>query len=122
MSEQLGSIAFILGVLLAIVAGIGGSLVAGYMGYVTLLLVVLGLIVGFLNVSDKELIPFLVATIALMSVGNATLLPLDAVLSPLGTYLQSIVNQIVVFVAPAAIILALKAIYVMGKTVDGTKM
>ncbi|PIU21648.1 MAG: hypothetical protein COT15_01240 [Candidatus Diapherotrites archaeon CG08_land_8_20_14_0_20_34_12] len=121
MSEQLGSIAFILGVLLAIVAAVGGSLVAEYMGYVTLLLVVLGLIVGFLNVSDKELIPFLVATIALMSVGNATLLPLDAVLNPLGTYLQGIVSQIVVFVAPAAIILALKAIYVMGKTVDATK-
>ena len=60
--EKLGGWAFILGVVIAIIAGLAsGALDAISAGYVTLALVVLGLIVGFLNIGDKEVNNFLIA-------------------------------------------------------------
>ena len=109
VDQRVGGWAFILGVVIAIIAG----LVAGYLdvvtaGYIALVLVILGLIVGFLNLNDKETQPFLVAAIALMlmqlSAGGLNLIPY------IGTYLVSMVQNIAVFVMPAALVVSLKAV------------
>jgi len=118
--EQIGDYAFLAGVIIAIAVGIlsGLALVsmdAGTAGLITLVLVVLGLIVGFLNVKDKEVKTFLIAAIALISVGSAQLSIINEVMAPLGTVLQVLVQNIAVFVAPAALIVALKAVYVLAK-------
>ena len=68
MNQTIGSWAFILGVLIAIIAGLAAAMVVEYAAMITLVLIILGLIVGFLNINDKETQPFLVATIALMAV------------------------------------------------------
>ena len=70
----------------------------------TWLLVILGLVVGYLNVSDKEAVTFLIATIALMTAGSAGL-------GLLWGSLESLLANLVVFVAPAAVVVALKAVY-----------
>jgi hypothetical protein len=44
------------------------------------------------------------------------MLAIDAVAAPLGSVLQAIVTNVAAFVAPAALIVALKAIYAMGRT------
>ena len=107
-SQAVGSWAFILGVIIAILAGLAaGMLDAITAGWITLVLVILGLIVGFLNISDKETSGFLIAAIALMAVGTANL----AVIPSIGMYLASMVQNIAAFVAPAALIVALKAVY-----------
>ena len=111
MGSKLGQWAFIGGVIIAIIVGIFASNLTSWAGNLTLLLVVLGLIVGFLNVTEKETTPFLVAAAALMLTATSvdTLNQIDLGMS-LGKYLAGIVSQIAVFVAPAAVVVALKAI------------
>jgi hypothetical protein len=113
--QTIGIYAFIVGVILAIIAGLAGGAVAEYIGAITLILVILGLIVGFLNVKDKMVFNFLIAAIALMVVGSANLTTIDTIITPLGTILQAIINFITIFVAPAALVVALKAIYGLAK-------
>ncbi|MFH1256447.1 MAG: hypothetical protein V1494_04080 [Candidatus Diapherotrites archaeon] len=113
--QKIGAYAFIAGVILAIIIGIFSSSVAAYAGIIGLILVILGLIVGFANIKDKETTAFLIAAIALMLVGAANLSSLDTVLNGLGTALAGIVLAIQFFVAPAALIIALKSIWSMAK-------
>ena len=108
----MGEWAFIVGFVMAVLFGfIPGQ----WEGIATLVLVILGLVVGLLNISEKETIPFLVAASALMitSIAGATLklIPPDV----LGNFLQSAVTKIGVFVAPAAIVVALKTIQSLAK-------
>ena len=104
MGTKLGHYSFIAGIILAILAGILTDLIAA--NVVTLVLVVLGLIVGFMNITAKETTGFLVAAVALMLAGSANM----AIIPAVGVYLQAIVGNIAVFVAPAAIVVAIKAV------------
>lgn len=111
VSQKVGGWAFILGVVIAIVAGFAAALAAWTSGYVLLLLVILGVVVGFLNIEDKQVMGFLVAAIALMAVGTANLVSIDMAVPMLGTLIQSVVQNIAAFVAPAALVVALKEVY-----------
>lgn len=99
-----GHWAFILGVLLAIIAGLVPQLQTTT---ITWILVLLGLIVGFLNVTIKETQEFLIAAIALLLIGTAKGIVPVVTTGIIGT----ILGNILVFVAPAALIVALKAVY-----------
>jgi hypothetical protein len=106
--EKLGEWAFLLGVLIAVVAGLAaGALDTAAAGYVTLALVILGLVVGFLNVGEKEVNNFLIAAIALVLMGTAKLTAIPMI----GVYLALMVLNVAAFVAPAAVVVALKAVY-----------
>ena len=111
MAGKIGQWAFIAGIIIALVV----AFVSKWEGQLTLVLVVLGLIVGFLNVTEKETTPFLVAAIALLATGAArdslTKIPPDV----LGNFLASAVGNIASFVAPAAIVVAVKAIWALAK-------
>jgi len=118
-TQQIGGYAFIVGVIIAVIAGIGASsMLGGAAGWIPLVLVVLGLIVGLLNITDKETEKFLIAAVALMVVGTTAggLAVIDGVLSPVGSMLAGIVVQIGVFVAPAALIVAIKAVYNLARS------
>ena len=117
MASKLGQWAFIIGVVLAMVIGLfSAKIAASTLGTLTLVLVLLGLVAGFLNVTEKETTPFLVAAAALMltatSVGALQSIDLGV---NLGDYLAGVVTQIGVFVAPAAVIVSLKAIYSLAR-------
>lgn len=104
--EKVGAWAFIIGVILAIIAG----LFFGANTVVTSVLIVLGIIVGFLNITDKETNSYLLAAVSLVivtSFGGAVL----GNVAVIGMYLQGILSAIMTFVIPAVIIVALKAIY-----------
>ncbi len=121
VNEKIGEWAFILGVVIAIITGLAAGITGGIATtsgqWIALVLVILGLVVGFLNIQDKDIFNFLIAAIALMSGGiMMSLSPLDTLISPLGTTLTSIFRYIVVFVSPAALIVALKAVYNLSKT------
>jgi len=107
--EMVGKVAFIVGLLLAVVAGLVPS-VAGF-AYLGLVLVALGLLVGFLNIAEKDVVTVLVALIALVTVGNATLNVIPAV----STYLIGVLENFVLFVGAAAFVVALKAILAATK-------
>ncbi|MDI6721588.1 MAG: hypothetical protein QMD85_04305, partial [Candidatus Aenigmarchaeota archaeon] len=73
-TETIGKWVFLASIVIAVIAGAVAG--AGQALVVAAVLAVLGLIVGFLNVTEKESTPFLVATIALalLSVSLGTLL------------------------------------------------
>ncbi len=108
---KIGEISFILGLVIAILAGIFVSFTNS--GWIVLALVVLGLIVGFLNITEKETQPFLIASIALIvtaiSGSMLTIIPF------IGNALNAIVQNIAVFVAPAVIVVSIKAVYALAK-------
>lgn len=106
---KIGTYAFLLGVLIAILTGLVSGLLDA--GILTALLVILGLAVGFLNVSQKEVVPFLVAALALGLGAQAKFSALPVI----GTYIDAIMANIIIFVAPAAVIVGLKAIYDLGR-------
>ena len=109
MGKKIGEWAYLIGLALAVVFGF---LSAGNLaGVLTLVLVIAGLIIGFLNVTEKETTPFLIASVALIATGTADL----SIIPTIGTWVQNIVENIAVLVTPAAIVVALKAIKSLAK-------
>jgi hypothetical protein len=103
--EKVGKYAFIAGLIICALAGFGLSA-----AWVPWVLAVLGLVVGVLNVGDKEVQPFLIAAIALiMSASAIALLPF------VGGTLTTILAYVTVFIAPAVLIVALKSLLVTAK-------
>ena len=113
MAGKLGQWAFVAGIVIALVLGL--SMFSQWAGTLTLLLVVLGLVVGFLNVSEKEATPFLVASIALLATGTAAGSLKLITLMGLGDFLATAVGNLSVFVAPAAILVAVKSVWGLAK-------
>lgn len=105
---MIGFWAFIAGLVIAIVAGI----VAPKNDPIIITLIVLGLIIGFLNITAKETMLFLLAVIALVAVGNV-FAPLTA--ANIGMYLGNILGYIATLMAPAAIVVAVKTLWAVGQ-------
>ena len=105
MHEKIGRYAFLVGLIISVLAGF---IELGTTGLS--LLVVLGVVVGFLNVTGKECQRFLVGTIALMLVGT-----IGINLPAIGATVTSIVSAFTAFVAGAALIVALKEVYTVAK-------
>ncbi len=108
--EKIGTWAFLLGVLIAIVAGLVPNFAQPPLsGQVAWVLVILGLVVGFLNIRAKEIQEFLVACVAILVVAGMGGLP------PLGRTLGTILTNIIAFVAPAAFLVACRAIWQLAE-------
>jgi len=101
--EAIGRWAFIVGLVISVIAGFVNF---GAMGLMAL--VVLGVIVGLLNVTGGEVQQFLLGTVALMLVGSL-------LGTALGTVIGGILSAFVAFVAGAALIVALKEVYTITK-------
>ena len=106
-----GAIAFFAGFLLALVGGVFWP----DMGWVILVLVIMGIIVGLLNITATEAMPFLVAAIALVVAGTTGFRPLDSVIPNLGTMLDNVANYIANLMVPAAIISAVRLVFRLAK-------
>jgi hypothetical protein len=78
-----------------------------------LALVILGLIVGLLNITQEEVSNFLIAAIALILVG--TIGGGLSTIPAIGVSLAAIVSNIAVFVVPAALVVSLKAVWSLAK-------
>lgn len=98
----LGQWALIIGILLAVIAGFTA------IPSLPLILFILGLIVGFLNIKERENTPFLVAVIALLLIGVAGLQLGGAVLA-------SILNNFIALMAAAALVVALRQVLSVAK-------
>lgn len=104
--SAVGAGAFIAGYLIAAITGLWWSDNSGLI----LLLVILGLVVGILNVTTKEVLPYLVAAMALVLIGsNQVFTPLNLVVDGLGERVNLVVRMMAVFTAPAAVIQAIRA-------------
>ncbi|MBI4147016.1 hypothetical protein HY489_06815 [Candidatus Woesearchaeota archaeon] len=97
--EMIGRIAFLAGLIISIAAG---WVQVGTTGVVVLL--VLGLLVGLLNVTGKEAGRFLLATLVLIVAGLALK---DA----FGATLSNILGAYIAFTSAAGFVVALKEVY-----------
>lgn len=105
---KIGRISFIVGLVLAIIIALfSAALVPTWSVYV---MAVLGIIVGLLNIADQEIKTFLIASIAFILSFQA----LSTVLSGLAfgwTAIPTFFGLMNVFIAPAAAIVAIKALF-----------
>jgi hypothetical protein len=122
--EKIARWAYIAFVAIAIIMG----LAVGYMaysvdpnlatadGWVTLILLILGIIIGITSITAKEVTPFLIATIALIVASIANVWsPLTNIHELLYWWATYILHYIVAFAAPAAVIIAIRALLPMAK-------
>ena len=108
MAKSFGAWAFLIGVILAVVIGLisGGEISALW----TAVLAVIGLIVGLLNVTDKEVTPFMMAGIVLVIASGFGGDVMKSV--PLAS---GVLNAINILFVPATIIVALKSVFSLAK-------
>ncbi len=102
-NEQIGRLAFYIGVVV--------SVLLGWMSLpqATWILVIIGLIVGFLNVTAKESDRFMLATLVLLTGGLA-------LSGAVGEPIKSILHAFIAFTATAAVVVALRAVYSIEKS------
>jgi hypothetical protein len=112
--SKVGPWAFIIGLLIAVLTG-------GFIKPTAMMvwfLAVLGLVVGLLNITESELKTYLLATIAFL-VSSSSLTNVVAGIPVIGvtmvSYMAPIVTNIVIFIAPGAAVVALKALYSISR-------
>lgn len=109
----LGAWAFLIGVILAIVFGFFPVTALTWLPWV---FVVIGIIIGLLNIGDSEVQPFLFAGIVLVLVsafGGAVFKDLLINGSP---FMSMILNNLLMLFVPATIIVALKSVFSIART------
>jgi hypothetical protein len=111
MRHEMGHYAFVGGVLLAIIAG----LVQTTSTFLAFSLIILGFVVGVLNWPAKDATHLLIAVIAILAAGSADFQMLNVTFDPLGTVLNSVFSFINVFVAPVALVVALKFVVYLAR-------
>ena len=104
--NKVGGWAFLIGVIVAILAGLFGSLNSLWVG----ILVVLGLIVGFLNVTGNETRDYLLAAVLLVIVAAFGKNVLGAI-----SVLGNILDAMMVLVVPATVVVALRAVFGLAR-------
>jgi hypothetical protein len=137
--EKIGHYAFMAVIVIAVIAGVavgymadkaalhwGDPSVTPVSGGVTLVMLVLGIIVGLVTfVTVKDVGPFLIAAIALMATGLGNLpnfsgpsvwSPLSKVHSVLPYLATGVLSYLVAFATPVAVLLAMKSIWDLTRT------
>ena len=117
MEEKIGHYSFIGGVIVAIVLGlVPSTALGGAAPWLASLLVVLGLIVGFLNVTGKETKEFMmVATVLIIAAFAGGASETLGSVQYVGAYLQGIFASVLAFVVPAVVVVGLKDIWNLGQ-------
>ena len=116
MNEDVGKYAYIVGVIAAVIVGALANYLGSAATWLTSLIILAGLIVGFMNIGTKEIKDFLLVSTVLVIVafagGAATTLGAVAIIGP---YLAGIFTQLLAFVVPATVVVALKEILLLAK-------
>jgi len=105
-NRGLGGWAFLIGVILAVVIGFLGLLDSTW----TWILVVIGLIVGFMNITEDETQPFLMSGAVLIIASAFGAEAISAV-----TLLENVLQTLLLIFVPAVVIVAIKHTFSMAK-------
>ncbi len=109
----IGAYAFLIGVILAIILGVSTQTLTKPNSVFYIILVVLGIVIGYLNSGEKESMTFLFASIAIVIVGgqgNSTLVFMSN-LSPVLSILNNVLRALLVLFIPATVIAALRVVF-----------
>ena len=112
--KVMSKISFIVGVLLAV----GLSFLPGLNSFKTFLglsiptlsIIIVGLVVGLMNLKGTKTNNFLVTITALLVIGNAGLF----ITQGIGGLVGGMMINIIAFIVPSAVLIALKAVYEMA--------
>ncbi len=120
--NTLGAWAFLIGVVLAIIIGLSTSLISiptltKYSSSIYAILTILGIIVGFMNVTSKDSQTFLVAGAILVIVSKFGMESVTGSLIGIGvgSIVTSIFGALLALFVPATIIVALKTVFGIAK-------
>jgi len=102
---KLGAWAFLVGIILAIVFAF-----VPFGTWLPWTLVIIGLVVGLLNIAEAEVQPFLIAGAILVIVSAFGSDVMSTIL-----YLQNILNNILLLFVPATIVVALKSVFSLAR-------
>lgn len=108
----LGSWAFLIGIIIAVLVGLG-QWISIVNPNVVAVLVLLGLIIGLLTISAKEVEPFVMASIAFLLAAYIGKDVLDAVTPIIN--LSGVLDAIIALVVPATVVVALKEVFNIAK-------
>lgn len=108
MISNVGKWSFLAGLVLAIVAGFFN------IPFALTILAIIGLIVGLINVAQKKSQEYLVAVIALLIIGTATIQAFSVLGTLYGIY-TSILTNVIAFVASSGIIVAIKEVLLVNR-------
>ncbi|MBT4166444.1 hypothetical protein HOE04_05380 [archaeon] len=110
-TEQIGKWALIAGLLVAILAAF-----VTYFKPSTILvtLFIIGLIIGFLNISQRETTSFLIAAIALLAV-SGSLGALATLHQTTTNYLVDILSNFTAIISAAALVVSIKVVFKASK-------
>ena len=100
-----GKVSFVVGLVIAVAGGLGFE--QTWFGWA---LAVLGLIVGFLNISNKESQTFLLAAIALIVAANAV-----GAIPYVGEGTTRIIANLVLFLGGAVLVVAVKSLFAVAR-------
>ena len=110
-NNMLGSWAFLIGVILALALGIIADRISAVnQTYMIWALVVIGLIVGFLNVTSRESNAFLMSGVSLIiasAFGSSVLAQIQV--------LGSIMSSFLMIFIPATIVVAIKNVFILAE-------
>ena len=113
----LGAYAFLVGVILSVIMGLLQKSIVGSASNIPyIILVLLGVLVGTLNVGDKDSMTFLFASVSLVIVsgfGQSALIYVSSV--PVLSSLSAILAALLVMFVPATIIVSLKTVFSIAK-------
>ncbi len=108
-AERVGKWAFLLGVLISILAAFLTNIVST--ATIIIVLFILGLLVGFLNISRKDHTTFLIAVLVLLVIGTGGIGALSEVrFFGIYNYLVTALGSFIAFVGAAGLIIAIKAV------------
>jgi len=105
---KIGRWSFIIGVIMAVISGFWYISPAAMS-----VLVILGVVVGFLNITGQEAMTFLLASVSMIVISSMGS-PAFAEIAVIGPTLQRMLNNLIIFVIPAAMIVALRAVITLA--------
>ena len=113
--NKLIAYAFTLGVLVALVLGLISTMVPKTVApYLTSLLILAGIVVGFFNITPKEAesyVLFVTAIVIATSLSKGSFASVQVI----GTYLESVLSSIMAFIVPSVIVVGLKTVVNLAK-------
>jgi hypothetical protein len=107
LGDVVGGWAFLIGVILAVVVGLFPNVGTPA---VMIVLVVIGLIVGFLNIGDKEVTQFLFSGLVLVLISSAGISLMANI-----PYISGILTALLVIFVPATVVVAVKNVLSLAR-------
>lgn len=109
-----GAWAFLIGIVLALLGGILSALFGNWNPFVLGLLMVIGLIVGFIGVAPNDLQKFLMITVSLVIVsyaGSAGVKNIEFLEWQIGNVVSSTLAGLLVLLVPATVVVAIRSLF-----------